>query len=729
MMHHSLYRRDLLRTMNANPLILQRRDPHRNVGLRGKVEAGPGQLKLSGKWRVQTARKDRAEELVAEDARDFLKHLGVELSDSGESQILVEIGSCPVGFRTVVERNRVEVHAADAGSMWAGWVSLEHEMRRNGGAVLANGERSHKPAWQVQIAPPSWGANYAVPDFAEEFLSDQTLRSLAHQGVDGLLIYGDFLVYTQNTRFKELDHPDAQKHLDILKDATERAAPYGIKLYYCVVGPKLAADHAVFQRVPGARGAKLAWGKRELHCLCSSDDDALGFHAEAMTNLFTHAPQLGGLILIIGGESYYHCFMRAADAPIGETNCPRCKGKVAEDVIANLLKVTADAAQKINPKARVMAWPYSAQFFWAKEVTEGAMIDRLPANVGFLSEIDKDEIIQKEGYKRRIWDYTVEAQGASKRIQAQAKRCRDKKRSVYVKTETCHGIELLHLPYVPGITRSARMWAAMRSLAPEGVLQRWGFIGMFDSVAERMAFKARWDSEFDPDRASQEVAREVVGERGPKVVEAWRKFDESLGHIPVLTTGAYYIGPAFLGPAHPLPVWDGATPDAFKANLFYIAEEQSTFSKERVVAKDDLTLKTVAQLGAEPGVAIVEKEFTRAAELAGEGHAILQKLDPQQQVEPWRSELIEQREMGEYLYRTFRAASNTVKFLREREGAKSAARLREIAQDELLNAKAAAEMYQSTPWLSHALRLDVLCPDSLKMTQEKIRLLEKFVAK
>jgi hypothetical protein len=400
---------------------------------------------------------------------------------------------------------------------------------------------------------------------------------------------------------------------------------------------------------------------------------------------------------------------------------------MAEDVIAKLLKVTADAAQKVNPKARVMAWPYSAQFFWAKEVTEAAMIDRLPRNVGFLSEIDKDEVIVKDGYKKLIWDYTVEAEKASERIKTQAGRCRYQGKHVYVKCETSHGIELLHLPYVPGITRTARMWADMRKLTPDGVLQRWGFIGMFDSVAERVAFKARWSSDFDPERSCQEAAREVVGELGPKVVEAWKKFDESLFHILVLTTGPYYIGPAFLGPAHPLPVWEGATPDAFKANLFYIAEEQSTFSKERVIAKDDLTLHALAQLGGDPPVEIVEKEFARAATLAGEGHAILQALDPQQQLEPWRTELHEQRVMGEYLYRTFRAAVNTIRFLREREGGKDAKRLHAIAQDELENARAAAVMYETTPWLNHALRLDMICPSSLSMTQEKIRLLEKFL--
>jgi hypothetical protein len=180
-------------------------------------------------------------------------------------------------------------------------------------------------------------------------------------------------------------------------------------------------------------------------------------------------------------------------------------------VIANLLKVTADAVHAKAPEARVMAWPYSAHAFWAKEINDLDLIDRLPGGVGFLSEIDKDETLQKEGYQKAIWDYSVEAQRASPRITAQAKRCRERSKDVYIKCETSHGIELLHLPYVPSITRSARMWGSLRSLKPAGVLQRWGFIGMFDSAAERIGFKARWSETFDPDRACAETATGAGG--------------------------------------------------------------------------------------------------------------------------------------------------------------------------------------------------------------------------
>jgi hypothetical protein len=41
------------------------------------------------------------------------------------------------------------------------------------------------------------------------------------------------------------------------------------------------------------------------------------------------------------------------------------------------------------------------------------------------------------------------------------------------------------------------------------VLQRWGFIGMFDSAAERIGYLARWDPDFAPRGATMRVARQA----------------------------------------------------------------------------------------------------------------------------------------------------------------------------------------------------------------------------
>jgi hypothetical protein len=608
-------------------------------------------------------------------------------------------------------------------------------MRRAGGALLTTGETQRTPAWEVQIAPPTWGANYAVPDLSPEYLSDDSFRSLAHAGANGMFIYGDFLLYAENTKLTELNQPDAAKYIDVLRDASERAALYGVKIYFCAVSPKFPADHPLFKRLPGTRGAALS--NQNLHCLCSSNGDALNFHADVFTNLFAKVPKLGGLILIIGGESYYHCFMRAAGAGIGHTNCKQCEGKLAEDVIANLLRITSTAAQSEAPGGiLVTAWPYSAHYFWSTEPNQLKLIDRLPPNVALQSEIEKDQTLIRQitegeakgqSYQKAVWDYSLDYVGPSYRIISQAQRCAQRDRKLVVKTETSYGIELLHFPYTPCMQHSAAEWENLRALRPHAILQRWGFIGMFDSPAERLGFLARWDPNFAPQSSAVEIAQQLYGSMAPKVADAWSHFSEAVQHIPCLTTGGYYIGPAFLGPCHPLPTWTGATPDAFCGSLYYLQEVEATFSHAHEKSRDDLTLHSTKQLGSEHDVMIFESEFSVARDHAKAGYDVLQSLDASALPAHQRDELIEQQAIGEYLYRQFRTTANVIRFLHLREK-NQASELPTIAKDELENTRAARSIYERAPFLNHKLRLDLATNDSVAMIDAKIALLESFLA-
>ncbi|MEO6435997.1 MAG: hypothetical protein ABIP55_09575, partial [Tepidisphaeraceae bacterium] len=124
MLHNSLFRRDMLKAMNAHPLVMRRRDVHRNIGPSPGAKAGAGQVMLGGAWSVRTARELPAERAVAADADDFLRKVGIELAEAAKNEVLLEIGSAERGFRVVASPSRLEVHGADAAALWAGWVHV-----------------------------------------------------------------------------------------------------------------------------------------------------------------------------------------------------------------------------------------------------------------------------------------------------------------------------------------------------------------------------------------------------------------------------------------------------------------------------------------------------------------------------------------------------------------------------------------------------------------------------
>jgi hypothetical protein len=177
------------------------------------------------------------------------------------------------------------------------------------------------------------------------------------------------------------------------------------------------------------------------------------------------------------------------------------------------------------------------------------------------------------------------------------------------------------------------------------------------------------------------------------------------------------MGPMFLGPCHPLPTWDGAAPDAFRGSLYYLLEGEATFAKPRAATRDDFTVAQLDRIGTQQ---YVEREFTAAMTSSASGYEILSKLDPRKLPPHCREELIEQQCLGELLYRTFRTTVNLIRFLRQRT--------HEVAKDELENTRAARTIYERAPYLSHHLRLDVGVDESMKMIDEKVRLLEEFLA-
>lgn len=137
------------------------------------------------------------------------------------------------------------------------------------------------------------------------------------------------------------------------------------------------------------------------------------FLSETMKQMFQAAPELDGVVLIIGGEGFYHCFMRPFGVEKGHTNCTHCEALGADTVVANLCNLLADAARSVNPKAEVIAWPYSAEHVWSSDKAQSGFIAKLKPGTGIFTEMEKDEYVEKpDGVRKHLWDYSIEFRSA-----------------------------------------------------------------------------------------------------------------------------------------------------------------------------------------------------------------------------------------------------------------------------------------------------------------------------
>lgn len=336
MMHNSLAIQDILRRANGADAARMQRQPHRHVAAHPTARPKAKEFALQGHWRIAPHSAGLGE--LAHDLADFLGRLGVAVDvgdvgpldgaatlhsgaeatnpgaaslDGGRIDLAIDTTLGRAGYRIEALPGQIRLAGSDVASLWAAHAEVERLMRERKGPILPSDTIERRARWPVQISQAPWHCNYLVPDLGPEYTSDDAFRLLAHFGVNGMTIYGDWLCYVTSDIFPELNFAEAEANIAILRDATERAARYGISLYYVPVSPKLHEDHPLFRRHPGARGARLSWNpEKPLHNLCSSDEQVIAFHQETFTKLFEAVPKLGGLILLTGGESFYHCFMR-----------------------------------------------------------------------------------------------------------------------------------------------------------------------------------------------------------------------------------------------------------------------------------------------------------------------------------------------------------------------------------------------------------------------------------
>lgn len=747
MMHNSIMIRDRLREANQSSLHKERRKAHRFVrALNSHALPRDEELKITGNWLIYSNDLIPGMDEAIADVKEYWIKSGLFLADDASQMICVKLhldleDGC---FVRSVEAERIEIMASTMKGIWAGIVHLQQELSVRQAPYLKVGLIECKPAWKIQVSQAPYGSNYLVPDLSETYLSNDAFRMLAHSGINGMIIYGDWLCYVQSSIYPELNCEEYERNILQLRDAIERAKRYGVQLFYVPVSPKLAMDHPLSLKYPHSRGAQnfsgLSENSPKIFNLCSSDPTTLAFHGEVMANLFKEAPDLGGLILIIGGESYYHCFMRPDKNGLEaheKTNCPRCKVYEPEDVVNGLLAATSDAVHRVKADAWIMAWPYSA-FFWSSDPAQLQMLANMPEDVALLSTIEKDEWLQKDGYQKSIWDYSIDFTGPAENLNQQAEIIKTREMQLVVKTETALGLECIQYPYMPCLQRLAEKWRNVSKLNPDGVVQSWMFFGMWGSRAEELGWWAAWHPEKSTDEVLQLIATRDFAENASTMIHAWSYLSDAAGHFPYVAH--YFTGPEFLGPAHPFffenPV---PLPSEFSSLLYYLQENEESFSSTVTDIRQTLLLDRFPHtmleevFKADEGLEVSQLVIAEyeAAVAASEKAYLLIKDTPLPDDPILLQSLQEELLLCELIYRTFVTTAHTYRFLILKEQLAEShneailVEMKQIVKVELENTRQARHIFIEAPWLDLALRLDGKYPSSIEMIDSKIVMMEQ----
>lgn len=620
-------------------------------------------------------------------------------------------------FTLRVAADRITIHGRDPQGLRDGIARIVNLMGLRQAPFLDIREQIYRPRLAVRIGVLPWLGS---------------CRDLIFMGFNTVLLPGASLFeLSTSAAIPELAARRNPEALAKLRRTAEEAATYGLKTY-CWVGTakKFPKDEPVFLNHPEIRGP-LTWQKDGEYIMCTEQPLVRRWLAESVAGIFRTIPGLWGMGVIIGGEGFYHCFMRPYGAPNGHTTCPRCEALGPATVVANLINGMAQAARTVNPDAHIAAWPYSAEHVWAAGGALPKTIQKLGPGAAILTEIEKEAFVEKPyGLRKLAWDYSIDAIGPCPRAKDQIGLCRKIGIPVLMKSEPELAFEASRLADVPCLDRWFDRAEALAACGASGAMVAPAFRNFYASVAAESGQWMWWDPCRNAEWILSMLADRVAGtEAGPALRKAWRLTSEAIAWSPEIP--GYYNGPHYLGPAHPMC----ADRNAELPRVFY---GQYLFHAEITDAEG---LKSEPTFWREaPNAPALLMCYRKMADLLGQA---VREIKQTARTVPERCRMPYQAETGQirWFYHTARTEANFYAscILRDRlmalaaqpmraageveEGLELCAKWRAVLRDEQRNTRQALPVARTDMRLDFYYGVDHTFPHLLDMLRAKLRLI------
>lgn len=525
---------------------------------------------IDGDWNIVThGPSSEVASRMTEYLVDFMqRRMDVRLNRPEDSTItpliLLQVkadshGLPPEGFTINVEASRITLTSATPTGLRDAVVHLVDMIGFRGAPFLQRGTISRTPRLEVRLGSIPKSGSY---------------RELVFMGYNAVLSGGGSLfALSTSDAIPELAVRRVPGLLEQNRNAAAEARAHGLKTYaFLDIRQKFPEDDPLFAAHPEIRGAR-TWRADGEFVLCTEHPLVQQWLTESVQGLFKADPDLSGIVLIIGGEGFYHCYMRPHGVEKGHTNCSRCEPFGAETVVANLCNRLASAARSVSPNAEVVVWPYSAEHVWSADKTQEKLIEKLKPGVALLTEIEKDEYVQKPGgVNKHLWDYSIDLIGPGARAQAQIAASQKAGINVYLKSEPELGFEAPRLPHIPSMDRWVDRAEALASCGATGAWIFPAFRPNYGTSAAEVS-KFMWWSPTRPKELllNDFAARLVSKDAGPHLRAAWKHVSDAIPLSP--TIPPYYTGPQYLGPAQPMIANpDAPVPDVFNGYYLFMAE-------------------------------------------------------------------------------------------------------------------------------------------------------------
>lgn len=405
------------------------------------------------------------------------------------------------------------------------------------------------PAARAKDASPfdfrlifSYFADYGDPLGDPEVRSypDGLLQKLSRQGVNAVWLHTVLRTLAKDPKYPEWGD-GSERRIANLRKLVERAAKYGIKVYLYLNEPR-GMDDAFFKADPAREAFRGAPSDDiGIYAFCPSHPEPLRWLSDALAQVFSQVPGLGGVLTITMSENMTHCKARGTPKP-----CTRCAKRPVGDIVAAINRATIEGVRRGNPEAEAILYTWN----WPENEVP-AILAKLPKDGCRLVTVSENGMkFSRGGTPSSVYDYAISVVGPGEPARKLWSEASAAGFPVMAKVQVANSWELSTFPYLPVDELNARHAVNLANADVGGVMLSWS-CGCYPAPNHAVYGELR-KGERTPDALLDRLAAKRYGEAGvERARRAWKAFADGFSEFPFHVSVIYY-GPQHWGVANPL---------------------------------------------------------------------------------------------------------------------------------------------------------------------------------
>ena len=362
---------------------------------------------------------------------------------------------------------------------------------------------------------------------------DALLSRLRELGVNGVWLHVVLRDLAPSADFPEFG-AGSDRRLQNLAGLVARAKRFGIGIYLYMNEPRaMPADF--FKNRPDLAGVR----EGDHVAMCTSAPVVRQWLTASLAHVFSAAPDLAGVFTISASENQTNCASHHR-----QQDCPRCKGRPAAEIIAEVNAAIEAGVHRGSPAAKVIVWDWG----W-KDEDAPAVIAALPKSCQFMSVSEWSLPIERGGIKTTVGEYSISAVGPGPRATKHWSLAQAAGLHCVAKVQVNNTWEISAIPWLPTLDLVADHAANLSAAGIDGLMLSWT-LGGYPSPNLDLVRRLTLKPSQTKDAALDAIATERYGPAGaPHARKAWTLFSNAFRQYPY-GGSVMYTCPVQFGPSN-----------------------------------------------------------------------------------------------------------------------------------------------------------------------------------